>query len=149
LARRVDALKPQAAMEIGLSGGGSFKVWEQILPIGGLLIGVDREDVVQWDWRHSDRRVVIVLGESDAATTVHDVAEVLRGGKVDWLYIDAHHEYYNVNADFNNYGPFVKSGGLIGFHDTGMDGVRRVFDRLTGEKEELRQVHGVGIFHVP
>lgn len=35
----------------------------------------------------------------------------------DFLFIDGDHSYEGVKRDFENYRPFVKSGGLIAFHD--------------------------------
>jgi hypothetical protein len=45
------------------------------------------------------------------------VQEILAGRGVDHLFIDGAHEYNAVRADFLSYAPFVRSGGIIGFHD--------------------------------
>lgn len=36
---------------------------------------------------------------------------------IDFLFIDGDHTYKGVKQDFEMYSPFVKKGGLIGFHD--------------------------------
>jgi cephalosporin hydroxylase len=38
-----------------------------------------------------------------------------------FVFIDADHSYKGVLNDFCNYGPFVKAGGMIAFHDTNQD----------------------------
>jgi predicted O-methyltransferase YrrM len=38
-------------------------------------------------------------------------------GKVDFVYIDASHEYKDVKADIEFYLPFIKEGGIIAGHD--------------------------------
>jgi predicted O-methyltransferase YrrM len=38
-------------------------------------------------------------------------------GSVDLLFLDGDHSYDGVRADFENYTPLVKPGGLIAFHD--------------------------------
>ena len=58
---------------------------------------------------------------------VTDKVEVLRGhslevGKewdkpIDVLFIDGSHEYEDVKADFEIFYPYVKTGGIIAFHD--------------------------------
>jgi hypothetical protein len=36
---------------------------------------------------------------------------------LDFLFIDGDHSYEGVKKDFNMYGPLVKDGGIIAFHD--------------------------------
>ena len=36
---------------------------------------------------------------------------------IDFLFIDNDHSFEGVKADFENFSPYVKSGGLVGFHD--------------------------------
>jgi len=45
------------------------------------------------------------------------VRTILGRNKLDFLLIDGDHSYKGVAADFHNYSPFVKEGGLIAFHD--------------------------------
>lgn len=42
---------------------------------------------------------------------------LLQGDPLDYLFIDADHTYDGVRQDFQAYGPLVRSGGLIAFHD--------------------------------
>ena len=36
---------------------------------------------------------------------------------IDFVFIDGDHTYEGVKSDFLNYGPLVRPGGIIGFHD--------------------------------
>ena len=47
-----------------------------------------------------------------------DLVRATLGDRVlDYLFIDGDHSYAGVKADFEQYGPLVKKGGLIAFHD--------------------------------
>lgn len=148
LVNKVEQVSPHVIIEIGIGIGGGMKVWEQLLDPGDLYIGVDRrpkiEEEIFWDWRNSNRRIEIVIGDSTIPETALKVGEILSYRKVDFLYIDGSHSYEAAKADFKNYMPFVRSGGLVGFHDveshleqkTGeATAVKKFFDELGGRKE--------------
>lgn len=46
----------------------------------------------------------------------HDVAKTW-DRPIDLIFIDGSHQYEDVLADFENYFPFVKPGGVVAFHD--------------------------------
>ena len=45
------------------------------------------------------------------------VAQMLGGEPVDFLFIDGDHTEQGVTADWEDYRGFVRSGGLVAFHD--------------------------------
>lgn len=47
------------------------------------------------------------------------------GGPIDALFIDGDHSFEGVVADIRAWVPHVKSGGLLLFHDSDLEGVRR------------------------
>jgi len=51
-------------------------------------------------------------------------------GSVDFVWIDASHEYDDVVADIRAWWPKVKVGGVIGGDDLPMDGVKRAVDDI-------------------
>jgi len=56
-----------------------------------------------------DRGVIIRATSNEAVDMVPD--------QVDFVFIDGHHEYYQVKLDIKNYLPKVRKGGLIAGHD--------------------------------
>lgn len=74
----------------------------------------------------------------------HDVAvqaRVREAAPFDMLFIDAGHLYDDVRADYHDYAPMVRPGGLIAFHDAmqmvpGIDVWKFI--------EELEAVHMIG-----
>lgn len=127
--------KPQTILELGVCHGGSFKMWEELVPMDGLLIGVDRLNVVQWDWKWSPKLVDYIQRDLDDPLTYLEVTKALGSEDVDFLYIDANHYYEGFKRHFDLYAPLVRDGGLIAFHDirdnTGSGyGVGRYFNEL-------------------
>jgi len=147
LVNSVEALKPESIIEIGVENGGSFKFWEQLLPKNGLLIGVDDYGKVKWDYRNSDRKIYLVEGDSRSAETVLKVKELLNGATIDFLFIDATHTPEAARQDWMNYGQFLRSGGMVGFHDLGL--VRTFYDTLEGRKAEKGVTMGTGVWWKP
>lgn len=64
-------------------------------------------------------------------------AREIEDGSVDWVFIDALHDYRSVRADIDAWAPKVKLGGLISGHDYGRagvtDAVLAVFDEVEVE----------------
>lgn len=112
-------------IEIGSAGGVSFHCWSQIfhaprisvdMPSGGW--GGDSERrLKRWKDQLGEDELYSVLGDSRSSITISTVERILDGRQVDWLFIDADHEYDAAWADYRNYKSFVRSGGFIGFHD--------------------------------
>jgi cephalosporin hydroxylase len=58
-----------------------------------------------------------IRADSRAPTTLRRVRSRLRHNQLDLLFIDGDHSYEGVKADFENYGPLVRAGGFVAFHD--------------------------------
>lgn len=71
---------------------------------------------------------------------------------IDLLFIDADHSYEGARADFDRWGPLVRPGGHLLFHDgvdvggygTAYTGVRRLMDEIDAAGEPFRRVEGAG-----
>lgn len=140
LVNLVEWFKPKTILELGVCHGGSFKMWDEVLPDSGLLVGVDRLSVVQWDWHASSKNTFYIQGDLDSELTFSRVAGFFSGIGADFLYIDADHYYEGFKRHFNLYAPLVNSGGIIAFHDIRDNkgsgyGVGKYFDEL---KEQYR-----------
>ena len=58
-----------------------------------------------------------------------DVKNILKGRRIDLLFIDGDHHQNAVRDDYLNYHPFVKKNGFIVFHDYGLlAGVTKAVD---------------------
>lgn len=93
------------------------------------LKGRDHLDVFNENITPLKNKVVVHQGYTNdiAATWSKDQM-------IDLLFIDADHSYEGVSADWKNWSPFVRKGGIIAFHDYyvkkkgGHPGVRRFID---------------------
>ena len=158
-------------IEVGSANGGSFYCWASI--IGGSKVSVDWNrgfgmaptpqplEYVATEkntatvqnrnnkWREDFTDVRIVEGDCSLLETVEKCRSVLNDELVDWLFIDATHEYEPAMTDFNNYKQFVRSGGYIGFHDVhSHEKMRPLWTDLKQEHSmaaEFLHGHGIGI----
>jgi len=53
---------------------------------------------------------------------------------LDFVYIDAAHQYANVIEDIRRWFPKVRKGGILAGHDLSIDGVRQAVEEFTAEK---------------
>ncbi len=63
------------------------------------------------------QEIHLIRADSHDAETLETVKEILGCRKVDFLFIDGDHTYEGVKMDFEMYGPLVRKGGIIAFHD--------------------------------
>jgi predicted O-methyltransferase YrrM len=75
-----------------------------------------------------------------------EAAKLYEDNSLDFVFIDAAHEYESVKSDIEAWYPKVKSGGFIGGHDyvPGQYGVYRAVDERFDKDFEL---HGVSWLH--
>jgi predicted O-methyltransferase YrrM len=180
LLRFVAADQPERLLEIGTAGGGTLFL---------LAFAADRRaTIVSVDLPHGEfgggyppwkiplyhgfvrrtQRLHLIRGDSHAAATLERTRRVLGGEPLDFLLIDGDHTYDGVRRDFEDYGPLVRPGGMIAFHDISEPGERSPGgDRLLGGEvprfwQELRDGYetyeliaspdgffGIGLLHVP
>jgi predicted O-methyltransferase YrrM len=180
LLRFVAADQPERLLEIGTAGGGTLFLLA--------LAAHRRATIVSVDLPHGEfgggyppwkiplyrgfvrrtQRLHLIRGDSHAPATLARTKRVLRGEPLDFLLIDGDHTYDGVRRDFEDYGPLVRAGGLIAFHDIAEPGeVQPGGDSLLGGEvprlwHELRQRYetyellaspngffGIGLLHVP
>ena len=67
---------------------------------------------------------------------------------IELLFIDADHRFNYVKMDFETWGSWVISGGIILLHDSTYVGVRRVIDELIRPNPRYIDVGELPIFHV-
>jgi predicted O-methyltransferase YrrM len=130
LASLVRELQPSCVVEIGTASGGTLYLWTRLATADATLVSID----LPWPWAteasevatleklrsfRRDRQVLHCLRKDSHASQTHGEVEAAVTGKpVEFLFIDGDHSYEGVRSDFLLYGPLVRPGGLIAFHDT-------------------------------
>ncbi len=160
----LERLRPRVVLEIGSHLGGTLYAWSTVATRDALIVTVDipfeGSPGLQTPKRlvRDAQRIEHVTGDSHAESTLAEVKHVLAGAGVDFLFIDGDHTLDGVTNDLNMYGPLVRDGGIIGFHDVirksgaADDQVWRLWDRLrtlAGAREfadpDARRDGGMGI----
>lgn len=121
-------LRPERALEIGTAFGGTLLFLAQLASPTATIASVDLpggelggySNRRQWFYRRFARRrqrLHLLRGDSHSAAMLEEVKTVFEGRPLDYLFIDGDHRYEGVKSDFERYGPLVRRGGLIAFHD--------------------------------
>ena len=112
-------------LEVGSLFGGTLWWWSH-LPKIKRLVSVDmptdweplrdgvREARAEWAGWFSPRcEFTLIDGDSQNPETIARV-----DGPFDFAFIDGDHSYDGVRADWLNYSPLIRPGGMVAFHDT-------------------------------
>lgn len=126
---RVAEMRPKRVLEIGTAKGGSLYLWTQAADADAVIVSVDlpgsdfggsyplcRTPFYQ-TFARAGQSLQLLQVDSHHPETVQHVRALFGGGRIDFAFIDGDHTYDGVRADFLNYGPLVRAGGLIAFHD--------------------------------
>ena len=88
------------------------------------IIGVDLGNYPDWrlrifeEFKKGNQNLFILSGkDSHKIDTLNEIRSILKGQKLDFLFIDGDHTYTGVKKDFEMYSPLVREGGIIAFHD--------------------------------
>jgi predicted O-methyltransferase YrrM len=129
--------RPTRLLEIGTAGGGTLYLLAQVAHRSATIVSVDLPHgefgggYPSWKiplYRGFVRRTQtlrLIRADSHAPATLARARAALRGEPLDFLLVDGDHTYEGVRQDFEQYGPLVRPGGLIAFHDIATPGVLR------------------------
>jgi cephalosporin hydroxylase len=125
----VAKLKPKFAMEIGTLYGGTLFVITRLADSTATIVSVDmpggkfgggysrlRVPLYRCFPTHQ-QKLHLVRADSHHSDTLLKVRQLLNGHALDLLFIDGDHSYEGVKADFEQYAPLVRKGGVIALHD--------------------------------
>jgi cephalosporin hydroxylase len=118
----LQGLKPGRLCEIGGRAGGSLALFAHVAQPSARLLSIDLgykpgQDAALRALAVSSQSVTCLAADSHAPETVRAVSDWLGGTELDFLFIDGDHTFDGVAADLAMYGPFVRDGGLVAFHD--------------------------------
>lgn len=130
-------------LEIGAGMGGSAWAWSQ-LPRVRSVVSVSLDPSRLWQLPPgTDVLHRCIPADSTLSATVAEVRACLPGSGYDLLVIDGGHTESVVRADWHNYAPMVRPGGLVVLHDT-RDGepadqlqVSRLWRELAGSRATI------------
>ncbi len=116
-------------VEIGTAKGGTFYAWCRVAQPDATLISIDlpggpfgggysiKEMIKFRKYGKRYQKLHFLRKDSQKKETRDQVLRLLKGRKIDFLFIDGDHRYSGVKRDWELYSPFVKNSGLIVFHD--------------------------------
>jgi cephalosporin hydroxylase len=118
----LDKVKPKVILEIGTAKGGTLFLFSNIAHEEAILISVDLYQTIEKRIlfryiKKGKQKIYLIQGDSHSIETLRKIEEILKGRKVDFLFIDGDHSYEGVKRDFEMYSPLVRKGGIIAFHD--------------------------------
>lgn len=129
LYKAVLELSPRRILEIGTARGGSLYLWIQAASEDATIVSIDlpggkfggaypacRIPFYQ-SFARFGQTLKLLRRDSHQAETIAEVGRIFCDKPIDFAFIDGDHTYEGVKADFQDYGPLVRPGGLIGFHD--------------------------------
>jgi predicted O-methyltransferase YrrM len=129
LLERLRKEPPHTILELGTWRGGTLFLFTRVASDDALLLSVDLPggdfsvshhpavEILYRSFARKHQRVELVIGDSHDPATLDQIRKRLDEREIDFLLIDADHSYEGVKQDFEVYGPLVREGGLIAFHD--------------------------------
>jgi predicted O-methyltransferase YrrM len=129
LAELVNTHNCGCILEIGTFRGGTLFVLSRLADADATIISVDYHFSLRGKfWRifqnplfhrliRRGQHLFLLRRNSHKPDTLAKILEILKGRKLDLLFIDGDHSYEGVRKDFEMYMPLVRSGGLVAFHD--------------------------------
>jgi predicted O-methyltransferase YrrM len=126
----VEELDAEYICEIGTFRGGTFYLWCKVAREDATLISIDlssgsldeafspdRRRFYQKFAKSRQQQLCFLPADSHQRSTAEKVSFILGDRQLDFLFIDGDHSYEGVKQDFELYSPFVRTGGIIAFHD--------------------------------
>ncbi len=121
--------KPKFLLEIGTATGGTLFLLSRMSVKDAVIISIDLPGgnfgggFPKWklplfkSFACSNQEIFFIRADSHDKNSLVKIKEILKGNKLDFLFIDGDHRYIGVKKDFEMYSPLVKKSGYIGFHD--------------------------------
>jgi len=158
-------LRPRAVLEIGTSMGGTFYLWTRAAAPDAILVSVDLpggkfgggysslRTPLYRRFARERQTVHLLRADSHSPETARTVKSLFQDRPVDFLFIDGDHTYEGALQDWKMYGPMVRPGGLVAFHDVAMNyqdtQVKKLWDEIRGQYQYREYlVHPKGFYGI-
>lgn len=159
LIKHLEGYAPRRVLEIGVRHGGTAQLWCELAT--DYVIGIDwggadslgEQNTIklgaammsEYGDDSETAEYYFVYGDSHDLKTIDTVHRILQDRKIDLLFIDGDHSPIGVEQDYLAYSRFVRSGGVIAFHDivsseltrSAGHGVHDFWQGLSGDKREF------------
>lgn len=116
--------KPKRVVEIGTQQGYSLRFWLELAQPGTTVIAIDwwnKDEMAEdprpaWEsWVPEGVTFHSIIADSHHICTKSHLMQFV--DEIDFLFIDGDHTYEGARQDWLMYGPLVRGGGIIAFHD--------------------------------
>jgi len=160
-------IQPKRILEVGSFFGGTLWYWMRAVKDAEIVSVDSGTDVEPWlvqgaeqartelwpEWeRETGNKIIQIRAYSSLPETI---ASVKKHAPFDFIFIDGGHDFGPAMADWQNYWPMLRPGGLFAFHDiaylvSGVPAVWRVV-RNHGKWQEIIREHnpeglwGIGV----
>jgi len=125
--------KVKEIFEIGTSFGGTLYLFSKMAEKTAHIVTIDltiKNKTLLPSFGRNQQRITLIESDSTLSTSIDRIKQLFPDG-IDFLFIDGDHSYEGVKKDFDTYARFVKSGGMIAFHDIVEDNETR-YGVITG-----------------
>ena len=129
LLKIVAELNVSRMLEIGSFNGGTLFLFSRMVNADAKIISLDLPGVqfglgneissrlLFTNFATEYQTVYPLKGDSHLSTSLEKVKAILKGKKLDFIFLDGDHSYDGVKRDFEMYSPLVRRGGIVAFHD--------------------------------
>jgi len=178
LLKEYQKLNATRVIEIGSLYGWALQHFIHYSQQGSTVLAIDlpvRNFVGPFDWRVEKQeknykevwpqwaranktKLFLIPDISQKQETLNKTKEIFNNDEIDFLFIDGDHTYNGVKQDYEMYGPLVRKGGIIAFHDIGLNeegGVYHLWNEIKSTKKEYKEFlfeknneKGIGLLYV-
>jgi cephalosporin hydroxylase len=129
LVKVVSQTQPRIIVEIGSNMGGTLFLFTKVAAQDAIIFSLDLPGGMGgggYPWYRAgfyrsfatgSQRIHLLRGDSHDKSLYDQLVRQLEGKAIDFLFLDGDHSFDGIKMDFEMYGPLVKPGGLIAFHD--------------------------------
>ena len=129
LIKTINKHKPKYILEIGTASGGTLFLSSLYGTDDAKIISVDLpggkfgggypwyKTFLYKNFSRGDQIIRLIRGNSHDINVFNQVSDILKGKKIDYLFIDGDHSYEGVKEDYERFQPLLNENGIVAFHD--------------------------------